>query len=182
MSDMQAGANGRGKPDGKTGIRTKRRKVRAILRDGVEAALRADAEVLENCKPKTPMGRIVRGLVLEAGKGRMTAFKALMSLVDSEPDAPDSEDAQALADEPAWDWSADGVWETMPEAEAEKQDKEQYVADDRWPDGPQAELKRRLERLLQGNEADKARAAAIIAHLRAESAAEEAATWAALVT
>lgn len=168
---MQAGANGRGKPDGKTGIRTKRRKVRAILRDGVEAALRADAEVLENCKPKTPMGRIVRGLVLEAGKGRMTAFKALMSLVDSEPDAPDSEDAQALADEPAWDWSADGVWETMPEAKAT----EEYVADDRWPDGPQAELKRRLERLLQGNEADQARAQVIIAMIRAETGADEAA-------
>jgi len=174
MNDMQTNGhrNGTAKTaDRKAGIRARCRQMRAMLQEGVEAALRADPDMLERCNPKTGAGRYVRALVLEAGKGKMTAMKTVLSLLDWEPDEDDFEASQAISDGTRWDWSADGVWETMPEAKAT----EEYVADDRWPDGPQAELKRRLERLLQGNEADQARAQAIIAQLRAEMEADAAA-------
>jgi hypothetical protein len=75
-----------------------------------------------------------------------------------------------------WDWSPDGVWKTMPEVEPEQQaerspkarrEREDDFADDRWPDGAQAELERRLKLLMSGNEADQARAAVIIAKIQA---------------
>jgi hypothetical protein len=161
---MHKGPNGRGRPiEGTRNEQVKARKhrpMRAILKEGLEAALRADPEVLEKCKPKTGAGALVRGLVLEAAKGKMTAFKELMRIVDREPDAEESEDVQGISDEPRWDWGADGVWRTLPEAGAgEAPDSEEDSA-------AREELHRRLTRLLAGNEADRARAAVIIEAMR----------------
>src|SRR2546423_7486531 len=106
--------NGQAKPNGNAQweneerpARPKRRAARAILKDGLEAALRADPEVMTNCKPKTCAGGIVRALVLGAGKGKMTALKTLMSLLDWEAEE-EGEEPQEHSDEPRWDWS-DGV-------------------------------------------------------------------------
>jgi hypothetical protein len=91
-----------------------RRSIRSHLRDGIEAALCADPGVSANCNPRTVLGLIVRGLVLEAGKGKMTAVKMIMQFVDW-----DGEDAepQEISGEAHWDWSADRVWLTRPQAE-----------------------------------------------------------------
>src|SRR5438445_6418223 len=149
---MQTGSNGQRHGAAKAatrkpGIRAKRRALRAILREGLEAALRADPEVLEKCKPRTGAGRVVRGLVLEAGKGKTTPLKTLMSLVDWEEGA----ESEEIVDETHWDWSPEGVWETMPEAEPESELAEEE-------EGPaKQELRHRFERLMGGNEADQAR-------------------------
>jgi hypothetical protein len=142
-----------------TGIRGKRRHMRAIFKEGLEAALRADPKVLEKCNPKTGAGLFVRGLVLEAGKGRTTSIRTLMSLIDWEPDK--NQEAEEIVDETGWDWNADGVWQTLPDAEAAE-------APDYCEEDSQAreELHRRLTRLLAGNEADRARAAVIIEAMR----------------
>jgi hypothetical protein len=177
-----------GVANGGTGIRKKRRHMRAILREGLEAALRADPQVLENCTPKTGYGRIVRGLVLEAGNAKTTPLKTLMSLIDWEPPAGGDTSSEEVLDDGPWDWNADGVWETMPEPRLsdddeedgkEETDEDDLYVDDRWPDGPRAELERRLRLLMTGNEADRARAQAIMADIRAEAAADEAAARAA---
>jgi len=66
----------------------RRRSIRSDLRDGIEAALYADSEVLANYKPRTVLGLIVRALVLKAGRGKMTALAMIMQIIDW-----DSEDA-----------------------------------------------------------------------------------------
>jgi hypothetical protein len=163
-------------------MRKKRRHMRAILKEGLEAALRADPQVLEKCTPKTNYGALVRGLVQEAVKGKTTPLRTLMSLIDWEPPQAGSEASEDVSDDGPWDWNADGVWETMPdpgpepkdEAEKDETNEDDLYVDDRWPDGPRAELRRRLRLLMSGNEADRARARAIIAKLKAGAAKDEA--------
>ncbi|HLY04119.1 MAG TPA: hypothetical protein VKR31_00070 [Rhizomicrobium sp.] len=147
---MRNGANGHSNGTaGKPGIRGKRRHTRSILKEGVEAALRANPEVLEKCKPKTAYGRLVCGLVLEAAKCKATPLKTLMQLIDWEPDT--DEEAGDTADEAHRDWSPDGVWETMPEPEPAGETVEE-------PEGEEAEspakkeLKRRLIRLVEAGQ------------------------------
>jgi len=107
--NMQAGSSGRQAPhQGGTGIRKKRRHVKSILKEGLEAALRADPEVLEKCKPKTAYGRLVCGLVLEAAKCKATPLKTLMSIIDWEPPEGEGECEEDL-DETRRDWSPEGV-------------------------------------------------------------------------
>ncbi|HLY06836.1 MAG TPA: hypothetical protein VKR31_13920 [Rhizomicrobium sp.] len=131
--------------NGRAGIRKKRRHMRAILKEGLEAALRADPQVLEKCTPKTGYGRIVRGLVLEAATCKATPLKTLMSLIDWEPQE-DDEDFEEIDDDTPWDWSPDGVWETMPEPEPASEPAED-------PDGPaKEEFKRRLMRMLEAGQ------------------------------
>jgi hypothetical protein len=126
--------------------------MKAVLKEGLEAALRADAEVLENCKPKTVMGRLVRGMVLEAAKCKATPLKTVMSLLDREPD--EGGEGQEIFDEPRWDWSREGVWETMPEAAPESEPAEEV-------EGPaKKELRRRINRLIEAG--DHERVAAIM--------------------
>jgi hypothetical protein len=135
------------------GIKKKRRAMKAVLKEGLEAALRADADVLENCKPKTVMGRLVRGMVLEAAKCKATPLKTVMSLLDREAD--EGAEDQEIFDEPRWDWSPDGVWETMPEAEPERGEAREEV------EGPaKKELRRRINRLIEAG--DHERVAAIM--------------------
>src|SRR5579862_4816052 len=121
---------------GKPSVRRKRRHMRSILKEGVEAALGADPETLEKCKPKTAYGRLVCGLVLEAAKCKATPLKVLMSLIDWEPDI-DEEDEE-IPDEAHRDWNPDGVWETMPEPEPAGD------ADEEMEGPAKEELKRRL--------------------------------------
>jgi hypothetical protein len=133
------GGNGAKGTNG-TGIRAKRRHLRAIFKEGLEAALRADPAVLEKCTPKTGAGLFVRGLVLEAGKGKTTSIRTLMSLVDWEPDENDEE----ILDETRWDWNAEGAWDTMPEAGPEESEPAEEE------EGPaKKELRRRLNRLIE---------------------------------
>jgi hypothetical protein len=61
-----------------------RKSIRRHLRDGMEAALRADSEMLAHRKPRTGLGFIVRALVLEAGKGTMAAVKMILQIIDRE--------------------------------------------------------------------------------------------------
>src|SRR5579862_351710 len=112
----QAQHEGVAKPaTGKPGMRARRRHSRSILKEGVEAALRANPEVLEKCKPKTGYGALVRGLVLEAAKCKATPLKTLMALIDWDGDDDPGDDADIPEDKR--DWSPEGVWETMPEPE-----------------------------------------------------------------
>ena len=62
----------------------RRRPVRAIFKDGIEAALRAEPGFLATTDTRTAMGRIIRELVLEAGRGKMTPLKVMLSLLDFE--------------------------------------------------------------------------------------------------
>ncbi|HLY05932.1 MAG TPA: hypothetical protein VKR31_09315 [Rhizomicrobium sp.] len=130
---------------GKPGMRAKWRHSRSILKEGLEAALRASPEVLEKCKPKTNYGNLVRGLVLEAAKCKATPLKTLMSLIDWEP-AEDEEDGEEILEEGRRDWSPEGVWETMPEAvpASEPADEQEELA--------KQEVKRRLMRMLEAGQ------------------------------
>ena len=128
------------------GIRKKRRAMKAVLKEGLEAALRADAEVMEKCMPKTVMGRLVRGMVLEAAKCKATPLKTVMSLLDWEPVAGENQEAEDIADEPQWDWSPEGEWLTMPEAAPAS---EPAVEEE----GPaKKELRRRINRLIEAGD------------------------------
>jgi hypothetical protein len=143
--------------NGGSGIRLKRRRMKLDLKDGLEAALRANPEVLDTCKPKTCLGRLICGMVLEASKGKTTSLRQVMALLDWVPPEPTEEFRKE-----AWDWNEDGVWETMPEAEPAGEPVEEE-------DGPaKKELHRRLTRLLEGNAADQARAMTIIEALSSE--------------
>jgi|SRR5579871_2611934 len=123
-----------------SGIRAKRRHSKAIMKEGLEAALRASPEVLEACKPKTNLGAFVRGMVLEACKAKATPMKQVMALLDWVD--PGADDPSEMIDDTEWDWNEDGVWETRPEAAPEPEEEAM--------DGPhKQELTRRLERLLE---------------------------------
>ena len=91
----------------------------AQLRVGVHAALGCRVEVLDNCTPRTVLGRIVRSLVMDAGNGRSTAVKTLMRIIDSHRNDPEDKGSDASAflhAGIAWDWSENGKWLTVPEA------------------------------------------------------------------
>lgn len=97
----------------------RRRPVRIHFRDGIEAALRADPEALTACKPRTQLGVVVRALVQEAGRGKTTAVRQMLALLDwEEPEAEATEvqmDAESAADtEPQWDWDESGNWNFAP--------------------------------------------------------------------
>src|SRR5579871_4553496 len=125
---------------GGQGIRAKRRHTKAIMKEGLEAALRASPERLERCKPKTNLGAFVRGIVLEACKGKATPMKQVMTLLDWP--GPKEEEGEEIPDDTEWDWTEDGVWETRPEAAPEPEEEAM--------EGPhKQELTRRLERLLE---------------------------------
>ena len=124
---------------GGAGIAKKRRHMRAILKEGLEAALRANPEVVENCTPRTFAGKLVRGMLIEAAKAKTTPLKEVMSLIDWQP--PPGEATEDYVVE-TWDWSEDGVWETMPE-EAPKTE-----APEPEDDRPRQELLR-IERLIE---------------------------------
>jgi hypothetical protein len=126
-------------------MRARWRKTRAILKEGLEAALRADPKVLEHCVPRTGAGLIVRGLVLEAGKGRTTSLKTLMSLIDWEPENGEA-DLAAIPDETQWDWNEEGIWETLPEPAPEPG----AAAPEEGP--AKKELRRRITRLMEAGD------------------------------
>ena len=88
------------------------------IRLGVQAALCAKPEDVENCKPRTELGKVVRGMVVEAAKGRATAMKNLMRFLEYVEDK-EVEASQRLLPGVEWDWSADGVWLTRPEPSGE---------------------------------------------------------------
>ena len=122
------------------GIRPRRRRTKAILKEGLEAALRANLELLEKCKPKTGLGGIIRGMVVEASKAKTTPLRQVMALLDWK----DDEDASEFVDETDWDWSPEGVWKTMPEPEPERGEPVEEA------EGPaKKELMRRIERLIE---------------------------------
>ena len=68
--------------NGGQGIRPKRRRTKAILKEGLEAARRANLEMLEKCKPKTGLGGIIRGMVVEAAKAKTTPLRQVMALLE----------------------------------------------------------------------------------------------------
>ena len=90
------------------------------MRLGVQAALCAKPEDVENCKPKTELGKVVRGLVVEACKGRSTAMKTLLRFLEYVEDEEIAALQRTLPDI-EWDWTPDGVWLTKPEAVEEEQ-------------------------------------------------------------
>src|SRR5205814_5880533 len=86
--------------------------------EGVPAAPSADPEVLANCTPRTGLGLRIRGMILEAGKGKIAALRMVMQFLDWKGD--ESPESRGISVEPEWDWSREGVWLTMPESEAEE--------------------------------------------------------------
>ena len=56
------------------------------MKEGLDAALRASPKVLERCEPKTGLGAIIRGMVLEAANevtvSKMAIFGALSLYLD----------------------------------------------------------------------------------------------------
>lgn len=101
----------------------RRRPLRLHLRNGIEAALRADPERLDESRTRTYMGRVVRSLVQEAGKGKTPSLKLMLALIDWEdPDEQtDADEAAAIEtrdDEPKWDWNEAGDWDYSPRANA----------------------------------------------------------------
>ena len=134
------------------GMRKKWRATRLVLKEGLEAAFRANPDHVDNCRPRTYYGRFVQGLLMEAVKGKAVSIRMVMSLVDEE--APRNENPDEYEKE-VLDWNEDGVWETMPQPE--KPEEPDRPGDDRHSP-EKRELKRRLERLMAGNEADQARA------------------------
>ena len=117
--------------------------MRAILKEGLEAALRANPEVVENCKPKTFAGALVRGMLIEAAKAKTTPLKEVMSLIDWEPENGE-EDVAEIPDHTEWDWNEDGEWVTRPEPAAAKDEPSEEEGE-----RARAELKRRLTRLVE---------------------------------
>ena len=91
------------------------------MRLGVQAALCARPEDLEACNPKTELGKVVRGLVMEAGKGRSTALKTLLRFLEYVEDQEIAA-AQRMMPDIAWDWSMDGVWLTKADFSAESEE------------------------------------------------------------
>jgi len=88
------------------------------IRMGVQAALCAKPEDVENCTPRTELGKVVRGMVIEAAKGRPTALKNLMRFLEYVEDE-EVEASQRLLPGVEWDWSPDGVWLTKAEPPGE---------------------------------------------------------------
>jgi len=131
--------------NGGQGIRPRRRRTKAILKEGLEAALRVNPEVLEKCKPRTGLGGIIRGMVLEAGKQKTTPLRLVMSLLDWK----DDEDASEFVDETDWDWSPEGVWKTLPEAEPECDEPERDEPVEEKEGPAKKELRRRIDRLIE---------------------------------
>jgi hypothetical protein len=105
------------------------RPVRSIFKEGIEAALRAEPYFLATTKTRTTLGWIIRELVLDAGRGKMTALKAMLSLLDWEEPEESGETQEILdepqRDEPQWEWTSEGVWEGRPESEEEREAEEQ---------------------------------------------------------
>ena len=160
---MHAKENGHGNGAGKPGMRAKWRHSRLVLKEGLEAALRASPETIENCKPKTNYGALVRGLILESSKGKATALKTVMTLIDW---VGEEEGDEVIPDEAHRDWSPDGVWETMPEAEPPEEEPAEAM------EGPaKQEIRRRINRLIEVG--DHEHAARIIARLKADADADD---------
>jgi hypothetical protein len=126
------------------------RPVRAIFREGIEAALVSEPYFLATTKTRTTIGWIIRELVLDAGRGKILALKAMLSLLDFEE--PESGESQADLNEPQWDWTPEGAWEGRPETEAEREaealaEQERQAIIEEIEEGPaRAELLRRLRR------------------------------------
>lgn len=93
------------------------KRLRAQLRAGIEAALKANPRQLSECEPRTGMGLAIRGLVLEAGRGKMPAFRLMLDLLDWEEPEGASGARRETADEelfpePDWDWDSRRKWTT----------------------------------------------------------------------
>jgi len=156
--DRSKGTAGTAKP----GMRVRWRHSRSVLKEGLEAALRASPEVIENCKPKTNYGVLIRGLILEAAKCKATPLKTMMALIDWRGE---DEGDEEMPDEAHRDWSPDGVWETMPEEEPAP------ASEPVEEDGPnRKELKRRLTRMIEAGQHE--HVARIVAAIRASQAGE----------
>ena len=57
---------------------------------------------------------------MEAAKGKITALKTLLHFMEADESGDDRAAAEGVLPETVGDWSLDGVWLTMPEAEAGK--------------------------------------------------------------
>ena len=96
---------------------------------------------MENCTPRTFARKLVRGILIEAAKAKTTPLKEVMALIDWTP--PPANGTTEDYVEETWDWSEDGVWETMPEPE------ETPTTGEPEDERPRQELLRRVERLIE---------------------------------
>lgn len=95
----------------------RRRPLQLHLRNGIEAALRADPKKLDETDPRTCMGRVARSLVQKAGEGETPALKLMLSMIewkDPEGDTEEAATVEARNDEPKWDWNESGDWDFAP--------------------------------------------------------------------
>lgn len=110
----------------------RQRPLRVHLREGMEAALKAEPHALAAADPRTLLGMVIRELGFEAARGKTPAVKLMLQMIDwKEPRVADQRAANddepgvisGLAHEqgvisrfePVWDWDATGRWETERE-------------------------------------------------------------------
>jgi hypothetical protein len=82
-----ANSGGRERPIGHAGTAKQapgRPSICKALREGIEAALRTDPAALANRKPRTGLELLIRGAVLNAHEGKMTALKLMMEAGNGE--------------------------------------------------------------------------------------------------
>ncbi len=131
------------------------------FRDGLEAALRADPELVATTKTRTLLGAVVKGLALEASRGKPEAIRVMMSLLgQTEPEANETRErteprCQGLSgDLRRWDWSREGDWEAA--VRDERRQKEEADASDADPGFDAEKVRESLRRrFLQVAEADR---------------------------
>src|SRR5690348_5280289 len=100
MGDSMRGrVNGRDSANAAGRSRGRGHAFRLTLRDGLEAALKADPEVIATCKPKTGVGGLVQGMMHQASKGRITTIKLILELLDEEDEAEDEPGEETEASE-----------------------------------------------------------------------------------
>ena len=167
---MKEAANGRERANGQDGAPAakRRRTIHAHLKDGIEAALRAEPYFLAVTKTRTTLGLVIRELTLEAARGKVQMIRLMLTLLAYE-EPEEVEEAECVPDDTVWDWNEDGVWEGKPNSEAEvaeEKSRAREMADmllagdhpreDNWA---RKELHRRLMRVIEGREEEEARQA-----------------------
>lgn len=108
------------------------RPLRWHIREGMEAALKSNPRKLAQAETRTGVGLMVRGLLLEAGRGTTAAVRLVLQFIDWKPPKDEGrkappgtvhEQGVICKFEPEWEWDATGKWDTDREPEpAESKD------------------------------------------------------------
>ncbi|HEY3778639.1 MAG TPA: hypothetical protein VGL35_11335 [Rhizomicrobium sp.] len=98
--------------------------VRDHFRDGLLAALRADPEVVSATRSSSAFCQMVRGLVLDATRGKTGAIRLVLATIGDEPIELENKTETIRGSQgssrpaPRWDWNEAGEWDPLEHAEA----------------------------------------------------------------